>query len=363
MKILHQLQAYLKRKKIDAVLVTHPDNRRYLSGYSAHDSSIEESSGSLLIFAKADPILLTDFRFLEQAQNDSPEFDIILYKRGLLQALADIFKEYKINRLAYEPYYFLHSSYLRLKKFCDEGHISLVDFSDFLIQRRQQKNLQEIDCIQRSVSLNELVFAEVYSSLRVGMTEVEVAITLEQAMRVHGAERPSFETIVASGPNGALPHAVPTSRKICSGEPVIIDMGLVLKGYCSDMTRTVVLGTPDPKTISIIRLVRNAQLQALSLLKPGVSCNVIDKSARDLITHGGYGPQFGHGVGHGVGLAVHEAPSLNKRNKKLLKPGMVVTIEPGVYISGWGGVRLENMAVITENNHLLLNKDTTFLDL
>lgn len=363
MNRIHQVQSYLQRKKIDALLVSHPDNRRYLSGFTAHDSSIEESSGVLLVFAKSDPILLTDFRFLEQAKRDTQEFDIILYKRGLYPLLSDIFSKFEVKSLAYEPYYLLHSAYVKLNILCHEMQISLIDFTHYLLKKRQQKSTEEIDLIRRSVALNEQVFTEVYAVLRVGMTEVEVAIALENAMRLHGAERPSFDTIVASGPNGALPHAVPSLRKIRSGEPIVIDMGLVLNGYCSDMTRTVVVGPPDQKTTTIFQLVRKAQLQAFSKLKPGVTCKSVDKSARDIITRAGYGSEFGHGLGHGVGLAVHEAPSLNSRNNKILKVGMVVTVEPGVYISGWGGVRLENMAVITENNYSLLNKDTTFLDL
>jgi Xaa-Pro aminopeptidase len=362
MTLLQQLQRYLRRKKIDALLVTHPDNRRYLCGYTAHDASIEESSGVLLVFAKDDPILLTDFRFLEQAQSDTDGLQIVLYKGGLFSVLLSLLKKVRVTTLAYEPYYYLHSGYIKLDKFCRQEHFVLVDFPDFILKKRQQKSQDEIAAIQLSVTLNETVFGEVYQTLRVGMTEVEVAIALENAMRFHGAERPSFDTIVASGPNGALPHAMPSTRKICENEPIIIDMGLVLRGYCSDMTRTVVLGRADAKTRSIFRLVRQAQLAALSALKPGATCKSIDKVARDIITGGGYGPEFGHGLGHGVGLAVHESPSLNARNNKIIKPGMVVTIEPGIYISGWGGVRLENMAVVTEKNFQLFNQDTTFLD-
>jgi len=362
MSVLKQLQSYLRRKKIDALLVTQPDNRRYLCGYSPHDVSIEESSGVLLIFAKADPILITDFRYLEQAQSDTDGMHIVLYKRGLLSVLPALLKKFKITTLAYEPYYYLHSAYLKLFNFCRHEQFVLVDFSDYILKRREQKSHDEIVALQRSVTLNERVFHDVYKTLRVGMSEIEVAIAIENSMRFHGAERPSFDTIVASGPNGALPHAVPSSRRICENEPIVIDMGLVLGGYCSDMTRTVVLGNVDSKTRFIFRLVRQAQLCAMDKLKPGTSCKSVDKSARDIIKNGGYGPMFGHALGHGVGLAVHETPSLNMRNQRVLKPGMVVTIEPGIYIPEWGGVRLENMASITQDGYHLFNQDTTFLD-
>lgn len=356
------LQSYLRRQKIDAVLITQPENRRYLSGYSALDSTIQESSGALLVFSQADPLLLTDFRFLDQARADTEDMEIILYKRGLFALIASLFARYSVKTLAFEPYYFLHSSFRVFHSICASHQVDLTEFSDFLVKRRLIKDRLEIVCIQRSVALNEAVFSSVYKTLRLGMSEVEIALALENGMRLHGAERPSFETIVASGPNGALPHAVPGKREIVAGEPIIIDMGLVLDGYCSDMTRTVVLGEPDEKTLSLIRLVRKAQLHALSALRPGRTGKAVDAVARDIIVEGGYGPQFGHGLGHGVGLAIHEAPSLNPRNRKMLRSGMIVTVEPGIYISGWGGVRLENMALVTDAGHLLLNKDTTFLD-
>ena len=361
--IMRQLQHYLRRKKIDALIVSQPDNRRYLCGYSALNMDIAESSGILLVFAKSDPVLLTDFRYLEHAQNDTKDLEIVLYQRGMLQTLSRLLIKFSVTTLAFEPYYYLQSEYIKLSTVCSDAHIDLIGFSDYILRKRQQKSSDEIEAIQLSVSLNEQVFQDVYHTLRPGISELEVAIAIENAMRIAGAERPSFDTIVASGPNAALPHAVPTSRKIHANEPVIIDMGLVHQGYCSDMTRTVVLGDIDTKTRSIFRLVRKAQLAATMALKPGVACRIIDKSAREVIVEGGYGHQFGHALGHGVGLAVHEAPSLNKRNSRLLKPGMVVTIEPGIYLPGWGGVRLENMAVITDFGHHIFNHDDTFLNL
>lgn len=186
---------------------------------------------------------------------------------------------------------------------------------------------------------------------------------LENAMRANGAERPSFETIVAGGPNGALPHAVPGPRPLRQGEPIVIDMGLILDGYCSDMTRTVVLGTPDEKTVALFRIVRQAQLAATSAIRAGITGKEADRAGRDVIRRAGLGENFGHGLGHGVGLAVHEAPSLNRRNGRKLHTGMIITIEPGVYLPGWGGIRLENMGVVEDDGCRILNRDTTMLDL
>lgn len=195
------------------------------------------------------------------------------------------------------------------------------------------------------------------------MTERAVASRLENCMLEKGAERPSFETIVAGGPNGASPHAVPGNRPLQEGEPIVIDMGLILDGYCSDMTRTVVLGTPDARTVKLFRLVRKAQLAATSAIRAGITGREADKAARDIINSGGFGKNFGHGLGHGVGLAVHEGPALNKRNKKKLQTGMIITVEPGIYLPDWGGIRLENMGVVEEKGCRILNRDTTFLDL
>ncbi len=213
------------------------------------------------------------------------------------------------------------------------------------------------------MALNEEVFGEVYGSLRPGQTEREVACRIESVMREKGADGPSFPSIVAAGPNAASPHAIPTARPINERETVIIDMGVRLRGYCSDMTRTVVLGRPDNKTIELFRLVRRAQLAGLATIRAGVKAKDVDRAARRIIAAAGYGDLFGHSLGHGVGLAVHEAPSLNRRNRMVLAPQMVVTVEPGVYIPGWGGIRLENMVVVEKDGCRLLNKDTTFLDL
>lgn len=360
---IHTLQKILSRRHIDALLIAQPDNRRYLSGFTAVDHSISESSGLLLIPKRGTPLLLTDFRYQIQAERDTSGFEIILYQRGVLSLLKKILPQLGITNLAFEANYFLHSQYLALAKLSETLGLNLVPLDGTVEKLRLIKHDEELAAIQRSVTLNEKVFQHVLPQIKPGQTEIHVAQLIENTMRQFGAERPSFDTIVASGPNGALPHAVPGQRTLTTGEPIIIDMGLVLSGYCSDMTRTIVLGTPDTHTITLFRLVRQAQLAALKALKPGVSGKSVDHAARSVITAAGYGSCFGHALGHGVGLAVHESPSLNTRNRKLLRSGMVVTIEPGVYIKGWGGIRLENMAIVTPTSHRLLNQDISFLDL
>ena len=360
---LATLRAQLQRRRLDGMLVSQPENRRYLSGYTASDHDIGESSGLLLLPSHGSPLLLTDSRFQLQAESEATGFEVILYKKGLLALLSQLLPTLGIKKLAFESHYLLHSTFLALEKMASKVGIALAPLTGLVEKLRVVKTAEELKKIEAAVLLNERVFQEVYQELAPGLSEREVALRLETTMRKMGAEGPSFPTIIASGPNGALPHAVPGPRKLAPGEPIVIDMGLILDGYCADMTRTVVLGEADAKTVALFRLVRQAQLAGLAALRPGVGGQEVDRAARQVIRQGGYGAYFGHGLGHGVGLAVHEAPSLNFRNRKTLRPGMVVTIEPGIYLPGWGGIRLENMAVITADGYRLLNRDTTYLDL
>ncbi len=360
---LDRIRRSLKRRQLDGILVTQPENRRYLSGYTARDHAINESAGVLLIPCAGEPYLLTDSRFYLQAEEEAAGFRVKLYPRGLFPLLRLLLKRLRIKRLAFESHYFLHSTSLTLAKLADSLKVELAPLTGFVEELRLAKDATELARIERAVLLNEAVFQEIYPTLRPGQTEKEVARAIENGMRLNGAERPSFETIVASGPNAALPHATPSDRQLVAGETIVIDMGLVLDGYCSDMTRTVVLGTPDDKTVALFRLVRKAQLAGLNSLRAGISGMAVDKIARGVIERAGLGERFGHGLGHGVGLNVHEGPSLNYRNRKPLGAGMVVTVEPGVYIPGWGGIRLENMAVVEKEGCRVLNQDTTFLDL
>ena len=363
MEKLNELRKILKNRKIDALLVTQPDNRRYLSRYSATDSSISETSGVLLIPCSGTPLLLTDSRFELHAGSEAKGFEVMLYPQGLLALLQKLLPKLKVKRLGFESHYLLHATAGKLTALTDKLDIQLVPLVGIVEKMRVTKEQEEIDRIEKSVLLNEQVFQEVYATLREGQTEREVAMRIENTMLAKGAERPSFATIVAGGPNGAAPHAVPGSRPLRQREPIVIDMGLILDGYCSDMTRTVVLGSPDQKTVDLFRLVRKAQLAATNVIRAGITGKEADRAAREVITAAGLGDKFGHGLGHGVGLAVHEAPLLNRRNNKKLQTGMIVTVEPGVYLAGWGGIRLENMGVVEQNGCRILNRDSTFLDL
>ncbi len=361
-KLQQKIKKSLQRMKIDALLVAQPFNRRYLSGYTAHDAGISESSGLLVIPAKGTPFLLTDSRYTLQAEQEAPGFEVVEYTKGLLPLLKTMLPRLAVKRLAFESHYTLHATYLKLEKLAAQLDIELVPMTDQVERLRVKKTEDELQLIKQSVLLNEAVFQEAFTKVQQGMTEKQVALLIENTMRIKGAESPGFETIVAGGPNGAMPHAVPTDRPLQNSEPIIIDMGLVLEGYCSDMTRTVFLGDPDPKAVEFSRIVRQAQLAATKAIKAGKKASDIDRAARDVIKKAGFGDKFGHGLGHGVGLAVHEAPAVNRRNHKQLQAGMVITVEPGIYIPGWGGIRLENMVVVTEDGCEVLNEDTTFLD-
>jgi len=356
------LSKRLRRKKIDALLVSRPENRRYLSGFRAPDHGINETSGLLVIQARGPARLLTDFRYQLQAEKETT-LQVLLYQRGVLALLSDLLDDGAIKRLAFESHYTLHSFSLKLHEMAERRQVELVPVSDFIEKQRQIKSEAEIELMKRSTSLNESVFQKIHKQLKPDMTEIEVATAIESMMRAQGAERPSFDTIVASGENGALPHAVPTDRELGKNSAVTIDMGLVLDGYCSDMTRNVLLGSPRKDYQKIHRIVRQAQLAGISAARPGALMKDVDRAARSIISDSGYGAYFGHSLGHGVGLAVHEPPSLSYRSRRKLQPGMIVTVEPGIYIPGLGGVRLENMVVIRDGGCEVLNEDTTDLDI
>ncbi len=362
-KRIQKIQARLRRKEIDAILITQPHNRRYLSDYTAADHDIGESSGVLLIPARKSPLLLTDFRFQIQAEREVEDMAVMLYHKGLLPLLKALLPDLGITSLAFESHYTLHSVAEKLKEIAEQLSLTLVPLTGMVEEMRLQKDEDEIEKLRRSVLLNEEVFQQIYKTITPGQTEIDIALALESTMRRKGAESPSFETITATGKRSALPHAVPGDVQIEKNQPLMIDMGLILDGYCSDMTRTFVPGKADKKFMKIHRLVRKAQLAATREIRAGISAAAVDKVARTVIAEAGYGEYFGHALGHGVGLAVHEEPRLSSRNRKHLKAGMIVTVEPGIYLPDWGGVRLENMVVVREDGCEVLNQDTTWLDI
>lgn len=360
---LDRVRQTLRRRKIDALLVSQPDNRRYLSGYTAQDHGIQETSGFLLIPAAGKPVLLTDSRFTLQAEAEAHLYTVDTYTKGLLKSLEKQCRQLDLKTLAFESDYFLYATFLRLEKMAAKLGLELKAESGLVEKMRAVKDERELELLRRSTDLNEKVFQSVYQTIEPGMSEREIALALELTMREMGAEGPSFDTIVAFGTNAAKPHAVPSDRVLQPGELVLIDMGLVLNGYCSDMTRTFVAGKPDQTFIDRHRAVRQAMLAGIKAIRAGVTGVEVDRAARQVLIDAGYGDAFGHGLGHGVGIAVHEDPRLSPRGTKQLQAGMVVTVEPGLYLADWGGIRLENMVIVTEDGAEVMNHDTTSLDL
>jgi Xaa-Pro aminopeptidase len=359
---LVKIKAAIRRKGADALLVTQPENRRYLSNYTAIDLTIAESSGVLVIPVRGNPLLLTDSRYYLQAEKEAPGFEVVLVQTSLIGTLKKVLPKLGIRRLLFESHYLLHATSVKLIDLGKKQKIKVAPVNNMVEKLRTVKSADEVEKIRKAVAMNEQVFQEVYRKITPGLTEREAAAAIESVMMHKGAEGAAFPTIVAGGPNAAVPHAVPTDRPLQKGETIIVDMGLKLNGYCSDMTRTIVLGKTDKRIQKTVRLVRKAQKAAIKAIKGGVLAKDADSAARKIIADAGFGNNFGHGLGHGVGLAVHEAPSLNRLRRNRLKPGMVITVEPGVYIPGWGGVRLENMVVVEEKGCKVLNRDTTFLD-
>lgn len=358
---LDLFRSLMQQQQLDAFLVAVPENRYYLSGFEAEDLLLTESSGYLLVTQTA-KYLLTDSRYEEAAKLEAPDFELAIYAMGLKQLLPDLFLELKPERLGVEEH-FLTLKLFRgveeaLSKACPSARTIATE--DLVERLRIRKDKTEIEKIRKSVELTEKALHEAWSALAPGKSEKEVAWLIEKTIREGGGQAVSFPPIVASGPNAALPHAVPTERRIGTRESVILDLGSKLDGYCSDMTRTWVFDTPNPKLKEIYKVVRDAQLAAQGKIRAGIDTVTVDSAARDLIAKAGYGDHFGHGLGHGVGLAVHEKPGFRKVDPTLLEENMVVTVEPGIYLPGFGGVRLENLVYVTENGCELLTKEELF---
>ncbi len=352
----------LKKKSFSGIFISQSENRRYLSGFRPSDPQLNESSGFLII-GKDLAILGTDPRFEGEAQKQAKGYYPFIYRKGLEASWPEVKVSLKsMKRVAFEAQSLSFHTFQRLKKLIisSGNSISFLPTYQLVEGLRAQKDSREIATIRRSLSITEEVFHQISKTLRPGQTEKEIAWQLKHWIHQKGGEDQAFEPIVASGPNAALPHAEPTEREIQKGEPILFDFGSKWKGYCSDLSRTVFLGRPTDRFKEVYSLVRQAQVQAEKGIGAGMTTTAADALARSAIEKGGYGKYFKHSLGHGVGLATHELPSLSPSKADLLKAGMVVTIEPGIYLPGWGGVRLENMAVIKEKGALVLNKDMSF---
>ncbi|MBV9003932.1 MAG: aminopeptidase P family protein [Solirubrobacterales bacterium] len=335
-----RLAARLPDAGVDVMLVTNLVNVRYLTGYTG-------SNGVALIGPET-RMFITDFRYVEQAAEEvDPAFDRRQASLDLLEAIEDVIAQ-SDARVGFEEAHVSVRQYARLRDLLPERY-ELIGLDGLVEGLRAVKEPEEIERIRAASELADAAFERLIGGGLVGHTERGLAMALEQTMRELGALRPAFESIVAAGPHGALPHATPRDVEVARGQVVVIDWGAELDGYCSDCTRTVGAGETGPEVADVYRLVLEGQLAGVSAVRAGADGREVDGVARAVIDAGGQGERFGHGLGHGVGLEVHEAPRLSQRTEDVLRPGNVVTVEPGIYLPGAFGVRIEDLVVVTED--------------
>jgi Xaa-Pro aminopeptidase len=343
MKRAQRLREALDTHGLDAILISQPENRRYLSGFTG-------SAGFLLVTADR-AVLATDFRYYEQVSRQAPGWELAKITGYFQDLLPGLLADLGVKRLGFESQHVTVDE-LYTWSAAVEG-IEWLPLKKTVETIRAVKDEGEIEALRRAVQITDAAFAHLVGVIRPGMTEVEVAWQIESFMRTHGANKVAFDLIVAAGPNGALPHARPGDRVIQPGEPIVIDIGCAVDGYCSDMTRTICIGTsgaraPSPKYLEIWNLVLQAQEAAETGIHAGVTGAEADALARDVIRDAGYAEFFGHGLGHGVGLAVHEDPRASRLWPAAFEAGMTLTVEPGIYLPGEFGVRIEDLVVIRE---------------
>ncbi|MBU4532128.1 MAG: Xaa-Pro peptidase family protein [Eubacteriales bacterium] len=342
---LSRVRQVISEQGLDAILVSSPDNRRYLSGFTG-------TSGVLLISAD-EHRLLTDFRYVEQAERECSEFDTVRVEKTWVQTLRDTIAFRSYNRIGFEGSHLTYRLYQTLAETL--AGVQLEDVKTAVDRLRVVKDEGEIALIRQGVLMVDEAFPAICKTIRPGTLEREVSLELEFALRRRGGEGMSFDTIVASGMRSALPHGVASDKAIARGDLVVLDLGVVCGGYASDFTRTVLVDAdPEEWQRDIYQVVLEAQLAAIAKIRPGVRADEVDAAARGIINQAGYGAYFGHGTGHGLGLNVHEAPHLGATSEDVLEAGMVITVEPGIYLPGKGGVRIEDVAVVREDGAEML---------
>jgi len=358
-----RLRAKLDEHGLGAVFVSAPAedtaktigaNRRYLSGFTG-------SMGHLLITADA-AFIAVDFRYVEQAELESPHLTLFKASGGMDSWLPDLLHQGYLGgqKLGFEAHGLSYAAYRSLRTAVaalPEGERPRLTATQNLVESlRVVKEPKEIEALRAAVALGDEAFEQVAARIEPGWTEKQVAWEIEKYAREHGAEGLSFETIVGAGPWGAMPHCYPRDHPIEEGDGVVIDMGVRLNGYMSDLTRTIVLGKPSDQFRKIYDIVLGAQLTAEELVRPGMTGAEAHMLAHRVIEEAGYGENFGHGLGHGVGLQVHELPRLGRTSEDRLADGMVMTIEPGIYLPGWGGVRIEDQGYLENGRYVSMSR-------
>lgn len=351
-KRLSRLKRTIKKQGLNGLIISNLKNVQYLSGFSG-------SEGAMLITDERH-ILVTDFRYVEQVQEECPGIELVERKRGLIKTLSNLVKRLRLRVLGFEAETLTFSQYSELRAAL--GRKKMVGTKGIVERMREIKDDEELGKIRESLEIAEDAFQLLKKNVRPGMTEKQVANDLELAIKEKGADGPSFKIIVAAGERSSLPHAPLTERKIAKSDMILIDWGASRRAYNSDLTRVLFLNRIGAQARRIYNIVLDAQKKAIDTIKEGISAREADLAARSYIEKRGYGSNFGHGLGHGIGLEVHESPRLNRTNKKVLKKGMVVTVEPGIYVPHWGGIRIEDMVLVKEEGCEVLSRTPKGLD-
>lgn len=346
-KRLEKLQNMLSQYDVDGYYISKPSNVTYITGFTGDDS--------VAIVTRDKAFFITDSRYTEQAKIEVDGFSIIDNNRDMYKAVGECINSSGIKTLGFESGYVTYEVYSTLK---DTDKVQLKPLNNIIESFRSIKDEKEIKNIKQAQKIAEKAFDHILSVIKAGIKEIDIAAELEYYMRKEGADGTSFDTIVASGYRSALPHGKASEKIIENGEFVTIDFGCKYNGYCSDMTRTIVIGKATEEQRNIYNIVLNAQKHAIENLKANIKESEGDYLARSVIENEGYGEYFGHSLGHGVGLEIHEEPYMAKNKSGILKVKMVVTVEPGIYIPNFGGVRIEDMVVIKEDNVLDLTNST-----
>ena len=350
-KRLADLRAKLDQQGLDGLLITRPENLYHLSGFGGG----EYLDATMLVSAD-EAWISTDSRYYEDVKQRAPDFKLFEAGYDRNKALGEFAAIAKPKTMGFEISHLTVGTFKDWSKAARKAGFKLKPALDLVEELRIVKTPDELDKIKRAVKLTDEAFAHFCSVVKPGMTEKECAWVIEKYMRENSADKTAFDLIVASGPNGALPHAITGERKLQTGEPIVVDIGCRIEHYHSDLTRTIILGKSDQQFDKVYKTVLKAQETAEKRIKAGIKGKRADALARNVIEKADYGQYFGHGLGHGVGLAVHEGPRASKLSKDVYRAGMTLTIEPGIYIPGWGGVRIEDLVVIGETGVTILSQ-------
>lgn len=334
----------LEEKNLDGILIYQPENRRYFSGFTG--------SAGYVAISKQNNYFITDFRYAEQSKKQCQNYQIEV--TGADRDWVSILKSFDYKRIGIEDGFMDVATYKKIKK--EISTVELIPLGDGLTRIRSVKEESEIDDLRQAAHIGDLAFTHILGVVKPGMSEMDVQMEMEFFMRKQGASGLSFEMIVASGLRSAMPHGVASHKTIQEGDFLTLDFGCIYNGYCSDMTRTIVMGKADDRQKEIYGVVLEAQMKVFDFIKPGADTQKLDKVARDLIISKGYGEFFGHGLGHGVGLEIHELPNVNPKTRTILQENMVITNEPGIYIPDFGGVRIEDLIVVRRDGYEILSQ-------